>query len=165
LAIEPSVSAHEVSYERMNSANGVRGAFTWGMFTMLAAGSAAAEPKCPQGLRPSLHGCIASAPAARTVAPTQARRALPAQPELRRQPEQRLEKVDRRILLAELSRLEQLLKTTPVNSADRPLIVRRLAEGYAELERQSLREGEAAKLRARRAQPERAAHPHPTRKF
>lgn len=37
------------------------------------------------------------------------------------------------LLVAELARLERLLQATPKKSPDRPLLLRRLAEGYAEL--------------------------------
>jgi predicted Zn-dependent protease len=42
--------------------------------------------------------------------------------------------------MTELLRLESVLKSMPKNAPDRPTVLRRLAEGYAELERLSERE-------------------------
>lgn len=42
--------------------------------------------------------------------------------------------------MAELLRLESVLKGMPKDAPDRPSVLRRLAEGYAELERLSERE-------------------------
>jgi hypothetical protein len=60
------------------------------------------------------------------------------------------------LLLKELKQLESILQTSPENAPDRPAIIRRLAEGYAELaalsERQQLEEemaAEKAKLKER----------------
>jgi len=40
----------------------------------------------------------------------------------------------RNLLIQELARLESMLKTTPPSSPDHPVILKRLADGYAELE-------------------------------
>jgi hypothetical protein len=45
----------------------------------------------------------------------------------------------------------ELLQVTKKGSPDRPVLLRRLAEGYAELERLARLEQETAKLRAERA--------------
>jgi hypothetical protein len=65
------------------------------------------------------------------------------------------QKQSTRLLMRELSRLEQLLAVTPRRSPERARIVRRLADGYAELERLAAVERiraelnlEAAKARA-----------------
>jgi len=61
--------------------------------------------------------------------------------------------LDRRsmtLLVQELKQLEQLLRTTPKKSAERPLLLRRLAEGYAELAVLAAREKAVADERLRR---------------
>jgi hypothetical protein len=55
------------------------------------------------------------------------------------------------LLVQELKRLERLLQVTPKKSADRPLLLRRLAEGYAELAALAAREKAVADERLRRA--------------
>ena len=44
------------------------------------------------------------------------------------------EKQSARLLMRELTRLERLLRVTPPRSPERARMVRRLADGYAELE-------------------------------
>ena len=126
---------------------------------LLLSSAARAEPKCPAGLRPSLHGCVAGAPSARRAATTTSaqRSALPPEPSVQREGAVlALEQIERRSLIQELGRLEKLLQATARNSPDRAMIMRRLAEGYAELERRAAQDGEIAKLRARRARQDRA---------
>jgi hypothetical protein len=50
-----------------------------------------------------------------------------------REPEGSLQKRSRDLLVLELSRLERLLAVTPKNAPERAQLVKRLAEGYAEL--------------------------------
>jgi hypothetical protein len=53
---------------------------------------------------------------------------------------QRLELARRSLLMQELQHLERIFAVTPRNAPDRPAIIRRLAEGYAELAALSERE-------------------------
>lgn len=132
---------------------------------LLSAGTAGAEPrKCPPGQRPGLHGCVAGSPRARTTAsPVKEpqKSAAVSKPAVEREADPRtLDRVaDRRLLLAELQRLESLLQVTKKDSPDRPVLLRRLAEGYAELERLAALERETAKVRAERAAREEAEKP------
>jgi hypothetical protein len=57
-----------------------------------------------------------------------------------------LEHQSRVFLMGELARLDALLKSTPANSPDYPVLLHRLGDGYAELER--LAEQERAKAQA-----------------
>ncbi|MBI4701501.1 MAG: tetratricopeptide repeat protein [Deltaproteobacteria bacterium] len=52
----------------------------------------------------------------------------------------RLTKKSRRLLLTEIKNVESLYKTTPKKSPDRPQLMRRLAEGYVELESAAFRD-------------------------
>lgn len=66
----------------------------------------------------------------------------------------------RRLLLTEISNLERLYKSTKKNSRDRPQLIRRLAEGYVELEASAFRDKVEAEVRAqqhRDTDPNRAA--------
>ena len=56
-----------------------------------------------------------------------------------------------RLLMQELSRLERLLAVTPKNSPERARIVRRLADGYAELEQLAALERLRAELKLEQA--------------
>lgn len=132
---------------------------------LLVAGTTTAEPrKCPPGQRPGISGCIAGAPRARaTASPTKEPQKSATvnkptvDPEL--DPRALARVADKRLLLAELQRLESLLQVTKKDSPDRPVLLRRLAEGYAELERIATLERETAKLRAERAAREEAEKP------
>ncbi len=55
------------------------------------------------------------------------------------------------LLIQELEGLERLLRVTPKKSADRPRILRRLAEGYAELAVLAARDKALADERLRRS--------------
>ncbi len=57
----------------------------------------------------------------------------------------------RALLIQELEGLERLLRVTPKKSPDRPRLLRRLAEGYAELAALAAREKTVADERLRRA--------------
>jgi hypothetical protein len=73
-----------------------------------------------------------------------------------------LEHQSRVFLMRELARLEALLKSTPERSPDHPLLLRRLGDGYAELER--LAERERAEAQAAAEDAERAERQPPKRK-
>jgi hypothetical protein len=57
----------------------------------------------------------------------------------------------RTLLIQELEGLERLLRVTPKKSPDRPRLLRRLAEGYAELAALAARDKTVADERLRRA--------------
>jgi hypothetical protein len=67
-----------------------------------------------------------------------------------RLPDETLGKRSTKLLVAELQGLERLLRTTPRNSPERPRLLLRLAEGYAELAAIKQREKIIAQERARR---------------
>jgi tetratricopeptide (TPR) repeat protein len=58
----------------------------------------------------------------------------------------KLQNRQRALLITEISKLEELFKTTPKNSADRPQLARRLAENYVELEAAAFREKTQAEI-------------------
>ena len=60
----------------------------------------------------------------------------------------RLKARARALLITEIQGLERLFKRTPKKSPDRPQLIRRLAEGYVELESAALRDKTAADIRA-----------------
>ncbi|HEX6275041.1 MAG TPA: hypothetical protein VFZ53_18490 [Polyangiaceae bacterium] len=141
---------------------------TWALFLAVSCLSSPvfAEPKarCPEGQRPSLSGCVeggarakvrARADAdARVAGPKPVPKPDPALTVARAKPKP-LELASKTLLVRELARLEAILKTTPEDSPDRPILLRRLAEGYAELER--VAESERAKSQAAADAEERAA--------
>jgi len=63
------------------------------------------------------------------------------------------QKQSTRLLMRELTRLERLLAVTPKRSPERAQIIRRLADGYAELEQLAAVERMRAELNHARAQP------------
>jgi tetratricopeptide (TPR) repeat protein len=63
----------------------------------------------------------------------------------------RLQARARALLITEIQGLERLYKNTPQNSADKPQLTRRLAEGYVELESAALRDKIAADIQAQDA--------------
>jgi hypothetical protein len=65
-----------------------------------------------------------------------------------------LPKRSRRLLVLELSRLERLLAATPKKAPERPRLIRRLAEGYAELAALAAHERAVAEERLRREERE-----------
>jgi hypothetical protein len=120
------------------------------------------KASCPFGQRPSIDGCVDGSHHAkvRTVPPRQGKTTSVPSPEVSSgiEPKKRevLEFARRSLLLKELKQLESILQSSPPNAPDRPAIIRRLAEGYAELavlsERQQLEEemaAEKAKLKER----------------
>ena len=141
--------------------------------------SAAAEPErmaCPAGQRPGISGCVDGSPRARPSGTT-AEKPQSEKPQSEKpQSEKRVPRPDpalsaerakptpaerqsRTLLVRELKRLEAMLKTTPENSPDFPVILRRLAEGYAELE--AVAERERAKAQAAADDAERAPRESP----
>ena len=60
----------------------------------------------------------------------------------------RLKARARALLITEIQGLERLFKRTPRRSPDRPQLIRRLAEGYVELESAALRDQTAAEIKA-----------------
>jgi hypothetical protein len=56
-----------------------------------------------------------------------------------------------RLIIAELEQLEKLLKSTSADAKDRPAMMRRLADDYAELEFAAVREGEPGRSTAEHA--------------
>ncbi|HWP08172.1 MAG TPA: hypothetical protein VNN72_20660 [Polyangiaceae bacterium] len=74
-----------------------------------------------------------------------------------------LERQSRTMLIQELKRLEALLQKTPEGSPDFLILLRRLGDGYAELE--VLAERERAKAQAAADDAERAARDTPKKKL
>jgi len=129
----------------------------------LASGSARAERRsCPPGSRPSLAGCVEigaraklrQTPEARRPSTEPRMRVPELSPEAFRDPAYGLNKRNRALLVLELTRLEKLLRVTPAKSPDRPQLVRRLAEGYAELAADAERDRLRAELEVERAERE-----------
>ncbi len=56
----------------------------------------------------------------------------------------------RKLLITEIANVERLYKDTPRNSKDRPVLMRRLAEGYVELESASFRDKVEAEVKAQK---------------
>ena len=121
---------------------------SWAFFVLISttSGSAIAETsrtRCPAGQRPSLSGCVDGSSQARARATPEAQ-AKPKGPKPVPKPDPELaaarakpsfyEAKQEQLLIRELIRLEAMLEKTPENSPDHPVILRRLAEGYAELE-------------------------------
>jgi len=137
--------------------------------TAQAQGSKSKGRSCPPGMRPSIGGCVEGAPARIRLTPgaeaasklKAVRATAPRSPDVDadalRAPV--LEHHSRRLLTRELVRLEALLRSTPRGSPDRAQIVKRLAEGYAELALLAERERMAAELAAEQAERERKARP------
>jgi hypothetical protein len=122
--------------------------YSWGFFILIStvSGSALAETsrtRCPAGQRPSLSGCVDGSSQARARATPEAK-AKPTVPKPVPKPDPELavarakpsfyETKQEQLLIRELIRLEAMLEKTPENSPDHVVILRRLAEGYAELE-------------------------------
>ena len=142
----------------------------WALFVLISSISSGAVAKeksrsrCPTGQRPSLSGCVdAGAPARiRTRSEAQAKPAAQ-KPVPRPDPALAVDRAERpplelqkkHLLIRELARLESVLRQTPETSPDHPILLRRLAEGYAELE--MLAERERASSQAAADALERAA--------
>jgi hypothetical protein len=62
----------------------------------------------------------------------------------------RLKPKMRKLLLTEISNVERLYKTTPKKDKDRPRLIRRLAEGYVELESSAFRDKVESEVKAQR---------------
>jgi hypothetical protein len=118
----------------------------------LAAGSALAQTSrnaCPAGQRPSLSGCVDGSSQAKVrlrpgaepkaTGPKPVPKPDPAVIVERAKPNPR-EMQSKVLLIRELAQLEAMLERTPEKSPDHLIVVRRLAEGYAELEAISERE-------------------------
>ena len=144
---------------------------TLGVVCCLPSGALAEpKPKCPAGQRPSLSGCVHGSPAQLRTAPGAEPRPATPKPVPRPDPtlsaahaaKTPLEHQSRVFLMRELTRLEALLKSTPENSPDYPVLLHRLGDGYAELER--LAEQERAKAQAAADDAERAERAAPPRK-
>jgi tetratricopeptide (TPR) repeat protein len=72
----------------------------------------------------------------------------------------RLKPKVRRLLVTEITNVERLYKSTPKNDKDRPRLMRRLAEGYVELESSAFRDKVEAEIKAqdlKRSNPKGAA--------
>src|SRR5690606_31006681 len=72
----------------------------------------------------------------------------------------RLKPKVKKLLITEIANVERLYKSTPKNDKDRPQLMRRLAEGYVELESSAFREKVEAEVKAqqlRKKNPKRAA--------
>jgi hypothetical protein len=126
--------------------------FCWvllGVMTLSASASAERMATCPPGQRPTVNGCIEgsrhaqlhtvgykSGPSARSSAVPTPDAELGIDPTKKK----RLDAARRILLIQELQQLERLFAVTPKNAPDRPSIIRRLAEGYVELEALSERE-------------------------
>jgi hypothetical protein len=141
----------------------------------MVAGSALAETSakgCPAGQRPSLSGCVDGSSRARARARVRPEAATTsAQPKPVPKPDPALtvergkvpplEHQRKALLIRELNQLETMLSRTKDNSPDHLLIVRRLAEGYAELE--AIAERERARAQAAADDLERAERARPAR--
>jgi hypothetical protein len=133
--------------------------------------SSTAWATCPPGTRPGIQGCIdGSARAvvrsvrsetrtsgAKLPAPDDKLRDAPSTP-------RRLEQIRYSLLILELQRLERVLEVTPPKAPDRPILLRRLAEGYAELAAIADRTRMRAEIRAERAAPQPPRVSRPPRK-
>lgn len=120
-----------------------------GAVTVSTSVSAETKATCPPGQRPSVNGCVEGSRHAQFRSVGEAARqsvrsdTVPT-PDVdsgiapAKRP--RLEMARRTLLLQELRQLERVFAATPKNARDRPNILRRLAEGYAELEALSERE-------------------------
>jgi len=135
---------------------------------------------CPPGSRPGLSGCVDGSARAKVRQTPEASRAAieprvrvpDLDPETFRDPPRALNKRKRALLMAELARLEGLLRRTPAKSPDRAGLIRRLAEGFAELAADADRDRMRAELELERAEREERAKakaapktsgPYPTR--
>lgn len=144
------------------------------VLSILALGTTAlgqSRRDCPFGQRPSISGCVDGGARAtvRTVAAktesARTREAVPT-PEVKFDLEpvsrQALKWARHSLLLQELSQLERMLRSTPRNAPDRPVIIRRLAEGYAELAAWSDRQRVEEELKAEAAERRDANRKAPT---
>lgn len=135
----------------------------WALFVVISSISSVAAAKeksrsrCPPGQRPSLSGCIdAGAPARLRTRPVAQTRPAAEKPVPKPDPTLAVERAERppleirkkHLLIQELARLESVLRETPESSPDHPILLRRLAEGYAELEMLAERERAASQAAA-----------------
>lgn len=135
----------------------------WALFVVISSLSSAAVAKeksrsrCPAGQRPSLSGCADAGAPARMRARADAQlKPVRQQPVPKPDPALTVERAVRppleiqkkHLLIRELARLESVLRATPENSPDHPILLRRLAEGYAELEMLAERERAASQAAA-----------------
>ncbi|HEX5100231.1 MAG TPA: hypothetical protein VFV94_12055 [Polyangiaceae bacterium] len=130
----------------------------------------APKKMCPGGQRPGISGCVDATPRARlteaaTAKPPATKPIPKPDPELSaaRAKPMPLERQSRTMLIQELKRLEALLQKTPEGSPDFLIVLRRLGDGYAELE--VLAERERAKASAAADDAERAAREAPKKKL
>jgi len=122
-----------------------------------------AEKGCPAGQRPSLSGCVDGSSQARVRLREDASKAASSKPVPKPDPALTAERARTRplehqrktLLIRELAQLEAILARTKESSPDHMSIIRRLAEGYAELE--SIAERERARAQAAADDLERAA--------
>lgn len=110
---------------------------------LVASAQKISGPRCPAGQRPSLSGCVdASAQARARARPAAEPKTVGPKPVPKPDPDVVVERAkpvfieqkSKTLLIAELVRLEAMLKDTRENSPDYPVLVKRLADGYAELE-------------------------------
>jgi hypothetical protein len=135
----------------------------WALFVVISSISGAAvareksRSRCASGQRPSLSGCVdAGAPARIRARPEAQAKPVAQKPVPKPDPTLAVERAERRpleiqkkhLLIRELVRLESVLRETPENSPDHPILLRRLAEGYAELEMLAERERAASQAAA-----------------
>ncbi|MBK8998599.1 MAG: hypothetical protein IPM35_23000 [Myxococcales bacterium] len=107
---------------------------------------AAAEPEPPAVAEPEPPAAEAEPPSPEPPVATAAP-ALPAASATARDPRMAARRPRARALLvAELQALERLHQATPKSAPDRPMLMRRLAEGYVELEYAAEREPDGAKV-------------------
>ena len=123
-----------------------------------------------RGLRPTLSGCAELAQHAKVgharsgkSKASQLRKPSITGDVLRRPEKAPLERQSRKLLLGEIQRLEALLRVTHPKSPDRPQLVRRIAEDYAELAALAERDRIVAELRAEALKPDSAPSPTPSR--
>lgn len=107
---------------------------------------AAAEPEPPTAAEPAPSAAEPEPPSPEPPAAAAAPAALPASATARDPRRSSASPRPRALLVTELQALERLFQATPKSSPDRPTLMRRLAEGYVELEHAAEREVGGAKV-------------------
>lgn len=137
--------------------------------TGAALGQGESKKNCGPGRRPGINGCVDAAPRARPK-PEATKVSEPKRPSpeqgLRPPPDERTpaEAAERTLLVQELMRLEKLLKATPKSAPERAVILKRVADTYAELAKRAEHDREAARTRAERAQQQEKVDAKPRRR-
>jgi hypothetical protein len=135
----------------------------WALFIVISSIASAASAKeknrsrCPAGQRPSLSGCAdAGGPLRLRMRADAQAKPVQQKPVPKPNPALAVDRAERpaleirkkHLLIRELARLEAMLAKTPETSPEHPIFLRRLAEGYAELEMIAERERAASQAAA-----------------